>query len=108
VAIVYMAEFYEIPLTATRLPKHVRQTKALRKFWQALDSSISPGRVAVLGLGGRDSHWTVAVGVTAHQIRLFDSGRLSVLRRSQCAVGKVGAGYAIPPSQVLIIGRGEV
>jgi hypothetical protein len=61
----------------------------------------------VFRIGGRDSHWPVAVGVNPLRIRLADSGRLRVLRRSQCTVGKAATRYAIPPSHVFIIERRE-
>jgi hypothetical protein len=48
------------------------------------------------------------VGVTSHQIRLADSGRLCVLRRSQCTVGKATKRYSLPPSHVFIIEQREV
>ena len=102
-----MEDTYEITLVMERLPKPLRQSSSLDDLWRALAEVVNPGRVAVLGLGGRDNHWTVAIGVTSHQIRLADSGRLSVLRRSQCTVGKATKRYSLPPSHVFLIERRE-
>jgi hypothetical protein len=106
-AIDYVDDAYEIPLAMARLPKPLRQSSSLDDLWRALAEVVTPGRVAVLGLGGRENHWTVAVGVTSHQIRLADSGRLCVLRRSQCTVGKATKRYSVPPSHVFLIERRE-
>ena len=105
VAIDYVEDTYEIALAVQRLPKPLRQSSSLADLWRALAEVVTPGRVAVLGLGGRESHWTVAIGVTPHQIRLADSGRLCVLRRSQCTVGRASTRYSLPPTQCSWIER---
>ena len=104
-AIACVDDEYDVALAVRRLPKAMRQTKRLDELWQALATAISPRTVAVLGLGGKQSHWTVAVGVSANQIRLFDSSCMNVLRRSDCTVGKGIKRTAIPPTHVILIAR---
>ena len=101
----YMRDAFDIAITARRLPRAVRQTTTLDVLWQALADGVTPDCVAVLCLGGRDSHWTLAIEVTPHQIRLFDSGGMGVLRRSRCAVAKAATGTVIIPAFVLFIER---
>ena len=106
-AISYVREEYDIELVARRLPKELRRTTDLEQLWQALATAVSPTCVAVLGLAGRQSHWTVAVQISAQQIRLFDSGTMGVLRRSRCTVGRAVKRYGISPPHVFLIERRE-
>lgn len=104
-AIDYVEDAYEITLAMERLPKPLRHSSSLGDLWRALAEVVTPGKVAVLGLEGRDHHWTVAVAVTPSQIRLADSGRLSLLRLSQCTIGKDTTKYSLPPSHVFLLER---
>ena len=74
----------------------------------ALGRRVSPKCVAVLGLGGRHSHWTVAVQVTPSQSRLFDCSCTGVLHRKRCTVGKAVCRTAILPVHVFLIARRDV
>ena len=106
-AIGHVGDEMDIRLTATRLPDRLRQTRSLDELWVWLGRRVSPKCVAVLGLGGRYSHWTVTVEVTPSQIRLFDSGTMGVLRRRSCTVGKAVKRTAISPVHVFLIARKE-
>ena len=106
-AIAHVDDELDIRLTATRLPDRLRQTRNLDALWVWLGRRVSPKCVAVLGLGGRHSHWTVAVAVTPSQIRLFDSSTMGVLRRRHCTVGKAVKRTAISPVHVFLIARKE-
>lgn len=104
-AIRYMAEEYEIRLQVNRVPREMRHSANLQVLWEWLAEGVSSNSVAVIGLGGRQSHWTVATHVTARQIRLFDSGRTSVLKRSTCTVGRAARRNGIGPLNVFLIKR---
>ncbi len=104
-AIAHMADEHEIRLTLTRLPKVLRKRTDLPGLWGWLGKKVSPSCVALIGLAGRHSHWTVAVAVTPQQIRLFDSSHMGVLRRSQCTVGRAVDRHALPPTQIFLIRR---
>lgn len=104
-AINYMTDEYEIGLTVSRLPKNLRQSTDLQQFWVWLRDRISPTSVAILGLGGRHDHWTVAVDVTAQQIKLFDSGEIKVLKRHNCTVGRAASRCSVSPVHLFLIRR---
>ena len=96
---------YDVTLTFRRLPLPLRQTKKLDVLWVALSKAISSTTVAILGLGGTQSHWTVAVKVSDKQITLFDSSRMVVLRRSDCSVREMATRTAIAPAYVIVVTR---
>lgn len=73
-------------LVVGRVPRADARAWSLSAFWGLLDRRLGRGWVAIIGLGGVHEHWTLAIGVTARTIRLFDSGRLRVLRRRNCTV----------------------
>lgn len=104
-AINAVSDEYDIVLGMKRPPKTLRHSADLKAFWNWLASQLSPTRVAILGLGGRHSHWTVAVAVTRLQIRLYDSGELKVLRRKRCTVGRASSRSSISPAHVFVINR---
>ena len=104
-AVAYIDAELEIRLTVKRLPKALRLTSNLGELWQAFEASLSPGCVAIIGIAGIHSHWTIAAQVTARQVRLYDSGRIAVLRRGRCTVGKAANRHGIPPKHVFLIAR---
>jgi hypothetical protein len=104
-AIRCMVDEYEISLTVSRMPKNLRQSTDLQELWTWLGERISPNSVAILGLGGRHDHWTVATDITAQQIRLFDSSEIGVLRRRNCTVGRAATRCCISPVHVFLIRR---
>jgi hypothetical protein len=104
-AVTYMLDEFDIQLKARRLPKEIRQGCSRDQLWQALEEMVSPTCVAILGLAGQHSHWTVASHVSAVSIRLFDSGRLQALRRGRCTVRKTNKRHQIAPTHVMLIER---
>ena len=104
-AAAYIAEELEIRLTVKRLPKALRQTSSLGALWQAFEASLTPECVAIIGIAGIHSHWTIAAQITPNQVRLYDSGRIAVLRRGHCTVGKAVNRHGIPPKHVFLIAR---
>jgi hypothetical protein len=101
----YVLEEFDIRLRAQRLPKNVRHAGNLDRLWVHLHGAISPSRVAILGLGGKHSHWTVAVQVTPHRIRLSDSSRISHLQRQRCTIARAVKQHSIGPQHVFLIER---
>ena len=104
-AIAYIADELEIRLTVKRLPKALRLTSNLAALWQAFEASLSPECVAIIGIAGIHSHWTIAAQITPKQVKLYDSGRIAVLRRGHCTVGKTVNRHGIPPKHVFLIAR---
>jgi hypothetical protein len=106
--IAYMTDEYEIGLTVSRLPKALRQSTDLQELWVWMGERVSSTGVVILGLGGRHDHWTVAVDVTAQQIKLFDSGEVKVLKRSNCTVGRAARRCSISPVHLFLIRRPDI
>ena len=104
-ATAYVAEELEIQLTVKRLPKALRLTSNLAELWHAFEASLSPECVAIIGVAGIHSHWTIAAQITPKQVKLYDSGRIAVLRRGHCTVAKAVNRHGIPPKQVFLIAR---
>lgn len=102
-----VADEFDIGLRVTRVPKTLRRTADLKTFWAWLGRHLSPTSVAVVGLDGRMSHWTVAVKVTGQQVRIFDSGDMGAIRRRSCTVGRAASRFSISPVTVFVIARRE-
>jgi hypothetical protein len=100
-----MLDDFDIRLKVRRLPKPLRQGASRDQLWQALQAAVSPSCVAILGLAGKHSHWTVAAQVTPLSIRLFDSGAMQALPRANCTVGRTLKRHQIPPIHVILIER---
>ena len=105
VAIAYLADEFEIKLIVRRLPKALRLTSNLGELWQAFEAALSPTCVAIIGIAGIHSHWTIAAHVTPKQVRLYDSGRITILQRGLCTVGKAVNRHHTPPKHVFLITR---
>jgi hypothetical protein len=104
-ATTYMLDDFDIRLRARRLPKALRDDGNRDELWQALSEVVSPSCVAILGLAGKHSHWTVATTVTPLSIRLFDSGKLKALPRARCTVRKTRKRHQIEPRHVVLVER---
>jgi hypothetical protein len=104
-AITYVLDEFDIRLRTQCLPKSVQQVGTLGRLWDHLERTISPRRVAILGLGGKHSHWTVAVKVTPLRIRLCDSDQISFLQRRRCTIARAAKQHSIRPHHVFLIER---
>ena len=93
---------FGIRFRVERLPRRGKRRWRLAELWSLLDGQISLGGVAVLGLGGCHSHWSVAIQVTPKQLRLFDSDRLRTIRRQRCTVGHTRTRIRILPAEVFL------
>jgi hypothetical protein len=60
----------------------------LNDFWRDLRKHVNPskGRVALLGIEGKHSHWTVVTRVTDKSLGLADSSELKRLDKSNCSL----------------------
>ena len=104
-AVQYVNDEFDIELAARRLRKSVRDTPHINRLWRELAARLSPTCVAILGLGGRYEHWTVAVKASTRQIRLYDSSKMGVLRRGHCTVRGALRRTLIEPRCVVFIKR---
>ena len=104
-AIAYMIDDFDIHLKMRRLPKALRAHANRDDLWRYLQSEVSPKCVAILGLSGKHSHWTVAREMSSLSVRLFDSGRMRSLARAQCTVRRTSVRHQITPTHVLLVER---
>ncbi len=104
-AINYVLDDFDIRLTMKRLPKGLRQNAGRDELWAYLEKAVSPECVAILGLGGKYAHWSVAVQMTATSAKLVDSGEMRYLSRKRCTVRRTLKRCQIPPVHVLLIRR---
>jgi len=104
-AIAEMAAEYDIVLKARRLRVAVRRSKSICCVWGELTVVLSPTCVAIVGLYGRRSHWTVAMSASATRLRLFDSARMRSLRRGDCTVGKTSERVGLSVPSIVLIER---
>jgi hypothetical protein len=107
VAADYLFDDFEIQLKVGRLPKSLRLNANIDHLWVALEKQISPTCCAILGLGGKHSHWTVAVRISQLSIHLYDSGQLKFLPRARCTVRSTKTRHQIPPTHVILVERME-
>jgi hypothetical protein len=104
-ALAEVATEHNITVTCRRLPKDMRHTAKLGAFFSKLEGTLSPTCVAVLGIEGQICHWTVAVSATQRRIKLFDSSRMTMLRRNDCTVGKTSNRMVLPMNHVFLLER---
>jgi hypothetical protein len=101
-AIAYARSHLRIFLIMRRLPKQARGPR-FDDLWATLADALDGQQVAILGLGGTHSHWTVAIRVTSRTIRLFDSDRMVLLHRARCTTGRDASKVQL--RSVVLIGR---
>ena len=105
VAMAFVARRLRVTVKARRLPKPVRTTYRLDRLWRELTEVLSPTSVAIIGLAGRTSHWTVATRIGPKHLFLLDSGNMKRVRRTHCTVGWVEKLYSIDPGEVIVVER---
>lgn len=98
----HLAIAFGIRFKVERLPRRGKARWRLAELWSLLEGQISLGGVAVLGLGGCHSHWSVVIQVTPKQLRLFDSDRLRAIRRQRCTVGHTRSRIKILPAEIFL------
>ena len=77
----------------------------LRGLWRGLCRALDGTSIAIIGLGGSETHWTVAYAATERTLRVADSCGSRMLFRSQCTAGRTSMRHRLRPSEVLVIRR---
>ncbi len=95
----------DVQLHARKLRKPKRRNMSTSKLWRILSEELSAGRVAILRLGGRENHWTLAVRITERQIRLLDSSGRQVLQRSRCTIGDDATRVILHVADITVVER---
>jgi hypothetical protein len=90
------------------LPWRGQPTPDLDTFWQSMRDFLdgTPGRSIILGLNGFHDHWTVIRGITSKSIFLYDSAKISPLRRSECSTARRRRKHLLLPAQTYFLSNG--
>lgn len=81
----------------------------LSVFWDNLQNHINleEGRVAILGVEGKHSHWTVVQKVSDKSLTLLDSDNLKQFKKSDCYIEKGKKTHQLQPTQTYLLCRAE-
>lgn len=95
----------DVRLRVQRIRHKVRDAPQLASLWQELRRRLGSGSVAIIGIGGIEAHWSVAVSTGHSWLELSDSDGLRRLKRSACAVVACRRRYVIDPAEILLVRR---
>lgn len=101
----WIARSFGIVLELKRMRRALRERPRLGQVWQELRGELRAGAVAIVGIGGLEAHWSVAVHVSRTWLKLIDSDGLTALKRSGCAVRPSATRHVLDPAEMLLIGR---
>jgi len=76
--------------------------------WAALMQNLGSHRVAIIGLGGRYEHWTVAYAASSRCLYLADSAELKLLLRSRCTTSRKQGLHKLSPNEIVLMSRVEM
>jgi len=88
-------------------PWNGQPTPDLDTFWASMRLFLdgTPGRAIILGLNGYHDHWTVIQHITSKSIFLYDSAKISPLRRSECTTAKHRRKHLLLPAQTYFLSK---
>lgn len=89
------------------IPWRGQPTPDLDAFWESMRTFLNegPGRAIILGLNGFHDHWTVINHITSKSIFLFDSAKITPLRRAQCSTSKRRRKHLLLPAQTYFLAK---
>ena len=106
IAFKHVKRRHGITLVARLVPKPIAKRWGIDTMWQHLAKRFDERCVAILGLGGRHDHWTLAAGITPRQIKLKDSDGLHRLNRAHCGTrGSSQRRSVITADMVILVRR---
>lgn len=94
-----------IRLKLRRLRRSVREDPKLASVWAELRQRLGKSAVAIIGIGGVEAHWSVAVRAGRTWLTLIDSDGLTALKRSACAAVPCQRRYVLDPNEILLISK---
>lgn len=94
-------------LTLSTIPKPLTNVTTLGGLWSTLRQRLRPGSVAILGLDGREAHWSVAVRALPQSLRVSDSDGLATITRRQCSLRPSPTRIWLDPREILFLTRVE-
>ncbi len=104
-ALRWIARRHDLRLGVQRIRHRIRQEPRLSSLWGELRRKLDDGTVALIGIGGLEAHWSVAIRTGRTWLKLIDSDGLSALKRSACAVAPCARRYVLDPGEILLIRR---
>jgi len=97
----------DVRLRVQRIRHKVRDAPQLSSLWHELRRRLGSGSVAIVGIGGLEAHWSVAIRAGRTWLKLVDSDGLAALKRSTCAVVPCARRFVLDPDEILIIRRAK-
>ena len=94
-----------IRLKLRRLRRSVRENPKLASVWAELRQRLGKSAVAIIGIGGLEAHWSVAVHVGRSWLKLIDSDGLTALKRSGCSARPTPTRHVLDPAEIILISR---
>jgi hypothetical protein len=98
---------FHVRLRVQRIRHKVRDAPQLSSLWRELRQRLRNGSVAIVGIGGIEAHWSVAIRAGRTWLKLIDSDGLAALKRSSCAVVPCARRFVLDPAEILIIRRAK-
>lgn len=98
---------FDVRLCVQRIRHKVRDAPQLSSLWRELRGRLGGGTVAIIGIGGLEAHWSVAIRAGRTWLKLIDSDGLTALKRSACAVVRCARRFVLDPNEILIIRRAK-
>lgn len=89
------------------IPWRSQPTPELDPFWESMRDFLdgAPDRAIILGLNGFHDHWTVIRRITSKSIFLYDSAKITPLRRSDCTTAKRRRTHLLLPAQTYFLSK---
>lgn len=104
-ALRWIARRHDLGLGVQRIRHKIRREPRLSSLWGELRRKLDEGTVAIVGIGGLEAHWSVAIRTGRTWLKLIDSDGLTALKRSACAVVPCARRYVLDPAEILFIRR---
>lgn len=98
---------FDVRLRVQRIRHNVRDAPQLSLLWKELRRRLGNGSVAIIGIGGIEAHWSVAIKAGRTWLKLIDSDGLAAVKRSTCAVVPCARRFVLDPGEILIIRRAK-
>lgn len=81
---------------------------SLSEFWKSIKNHLTqPNNCVILGVSGRQNHWSTGISATSKTISLVDA-EWKYLKRSHCSTTEINENiYALYPAQTFFISNEE-
>lgn len=101
----YVADEFGCVFHTGHLP--IERRISVQSIWTGLQRELDGSSAAIIGLAGREQHWTVGYAATGRTVRLVDSSDMSLLVRARCTVNTTIGRYQLDPAAIIVLRRGK-